>query len=57
MTDTQNVDIGGYWTNGLTQHPGGGVSQGVLRPFPRGTYTLVVADAWGHVETLYFQVV
>ena len=57
MTDTQNVDMSGYWTNGLTRRPGGGVSQGVLHPFPRGTYTLVVADAWGHVETLYFQVV
>jgi len=57
QTATNDVDMSGYWTNGLTQHPGGGVSQGVLHPFPLGTYTLVIADAWGHSEILYFQVV
>jgi hypothetical protein len=57
ITATNYVDISGYWTNGQTQHPGGGVSQGVLHPFPPGTYTIVIADAWGHVKNLYFQVV
>ena len=57
QTATKYVDMSGYWTNGLTQHPGGGVSQGVLHPFPPGAYTLVVADAWGHSEILYFLVV
>jgi hypothetical protein len=57
QTATNYVDISGYWTNGLMQHPGGGVSQGVLHPFPLGTCTLVIADAWGHSEILYFQVV
>jgi hypothetical protein len=57
QTATQHADMSGFWTNGLTQHPGGGVSMGVFHPFPRGTYTLVTADAWGHVAILYFQVV
>lgn len=57
QTVTKYVDMSGYWTNGLTQHSGGGVSQGVHRSFPSGTYSLVVADAWGHTEILYFQVV
>ncbi len=57
QTVTKYVDMSGYWTNGLTQHPGGGVSQGVLHSFLPGTYTLVVADAWGHTKVLYFQVV
>ena len=56
QTATRHVDMSGYWTNGLTQHQGGGVSQGVLHPFTLGTYTLVIADAWGHVKILYFQV-
>jgi hypothetical protein len=53
---TRHVDISGYWTNGQTQEPDGGVSTGVLHPFPPGTYTLLVAEAWGHMEVLYFQV-
>jgi len=57
QTATNYIDISGYWTNGLTQHPGGGVSQGVLHPFPLGTYTLVIADAWGHSEILHFKVI
>lgn len=57
QTVTQYVDMSGYWTDGWTQHPGGGVSEGVLHPFPSGVYTLVIADAWGHTEILYFRVV
>ena len=57
QTATNHVDIGGYWTDGVTQHPGGGVSQGVFHPLPIGNYTLVIADAWGHTEFLYFRVV
>ncbi|HEV2226043.1 MAG TPA: hypothetical protein VGR56_04470 [Nitrososphaerales archaeon] len=57
QTVTRYVDMSGYWTNGLTQHQGGGVSLGVLRPLPGGVYTLVIADAWGHTEILYFKVV
>jgi hypothetical protein len=57
QTVTHDVDMSGYWTNGLTQHPGAGVSQGIIHPFIPGTYTLVVADAWGHTRILYFQVI
>jgi len=57
QTVSNYVDISGYWTNGLTQRPGGGVSQGVLHRFPSGIYTLVIADVWGHTEIQYFQVV
>ncbi len=53
---TRQLDISGYWTNGTTLEPGSGFSEGVLHPFPTGTYTLLIADAWGHVKLLYFQV-
>ncbi len=56
QTVTRHVDLSGYWTSGETKHPGGGVSEGILHPFPPGVYTLVAADAWGHVKVLYFQV-
>jgi hypothetical protein len=55
QSDTKHVDIVGYWTNGQTPQPGG-FSMGVLHPFPPATYTLLVADTWGHTELLYFQV-
>ncbi len=53
---TRQVDLNGYWTAGETQHPGGGVSEGVLHPFLPGEYTLAAGDEWGHVQILYFQV-
>ena len=56
-TDRQSMDLVGYWTAGETSHPGGGVSLGVLHPFPPGVYTLIAGDAWGHVQVLYFQIV
>ena len=54
-TDTQSLDLQGYWTAGETPHPGGGVSMGVLHPFTPGVYTLICGDAWGHVQVLYFR--
>ena len=57
QTVTKTVDMSGYWTYGLTQHPGGGASQGVFHPLPIGNYTQVIAVAWGHTELLYFRVV
>ena len=56
QTKTQYVDLNGYWTNGSTQHPGGGISQGILHSFLPGVYTLLVADAWGHTAFHYFVV-
>ena len=53
---TRQVDISGYWTNGTTPQPGGGISEGVLRSFAPGTCSLLVGDAWGHTALLYFQV-
>ena len=50
------VDLSGYWTEGVTIHPGGGASQGVLNPFLPGVYTVVVGDEWGHFQILYFEV-
>jgi hypothetical protein len=50
------ADLEGYWTEGYTPHPGGGVSEGVLHPFAPGNYTVVAGDEWGHAEFLYFQV-
>jgi hypothetical protein len=55
QTVTNYVDMNGYWTDGVTQH-GNGFSEGVLNPFLSGAYTLVVADTWGHIGVLYFQV-
>ncbi|HUI00029.1 MAG TPA: hypothetical protein VLX56_00185 [Nitrososphaerales archaeon] len=53
---TRQASFNGYWTAGETQHPGGGVSEGVLHPFLPGEYTVLVGDEWGHTELLYFQV-
>ncbi|HEV2226493.1 MAG TPA: hypothetical protein VGR56_06790 [Nitrososphaerales archaeon] len=50
------VDLKGYWTQGLTTHPGGGVSEGVLRPFLPGIYTVAAGDEWGHLQMAYFEV-
>ena len=55
--ETRTMDLAGYWTAGETQHPGGGVSIGVLHPFAPGEYTLVAGDAWGHIALAYFSVV
>ena len=56
-TDAQTMDLSGYWTSGEHQHPGGGVSLGMLHPFAPGEYTLIAGDAWGHAKILYFRVV
>ncbi|HEV2226213.1 MAG TPA: hypothetical protein VGR56_05335 [Nitrososphaerales archaeon] len=53
---TDKIDFNGYWTDGITNHPGGGYSEGIIHPFVPGIYTLLVADAWGHTEFLYFWV-
>ncbi|MDA4125980.1 MAG: hypothetical protein OK452_02095 [Thaumarchaeota archaeon] len=50
------VDLRGYWTQGLTTHPGGGVSEGVLHPFLPGIYTVTAGDEWGHIQIAYFEV-
>ena len=52
-----SVTLAGYWTEGWTNHTGGGISEGVLHLFVPGDYTLVAGDAWGHFKLLYLQVV
>ena len=53
---SSSVQLKGYWTEGVTTHPGGVFTQGVLHPFLQGEYTVVAGDEWGHVDILYFQV-
>jgi hypothetical protein len=53
---TREAYLGGYWTAGQTQVPGGGFAVGVLHPFAPGAYTLVIEDAWGHTGLGYFTV-
>ncbi len=49
-----SVDLKGYWTEGLTYQPGGGVSEGILHPFVPGRYTLAAGDLWGRLVLRYF---
>jgi len=51
-----SVDLKGYWTEGLTNQPGGGVSEGILHPFVPGRYTLAAGDLWGHLVLRYFTI-
>jgi hypothetical protein len=37
---SKQLDLNGYWAQGVTAHPEGGVSSGVLHPFPAGEYTV-----------------
>jgi hypothetical protein len=50
------VDLAGFWTEGWTVQPSGGVSEGVLNPFLPGVYTVAVGDEWGQLQLLYFEV-
>ena len=48
-----SVDLKGYWTQGLTYQPGGGVSEGILHLFVAGRYTLAAGDQCGHLVLRY----